>query len=465
MNYHSDTQKNILVVDDTKANLRLLTEILSREGYAVRPVSTSARAIAAAQSKRPDLILLDIIMPDMDGFSICSELKRDSRTQNVPVIFISALTETVDKVKAFSLGGVDFITKPFQTEEVLARVKIHLELEDIRQRLRVRNQELAMLNKLTRQLEDCEKELETYPLIAEAVQELFPDGSGLLARFHEDQQPPEIIIEWGEPLSELDLSFMDQSPTLLSAEEPHHLSGNYELPMDRLGRVVLPVRWKSTLAAAIVFTLGPAVPKDSGVRMLIPNCRRILLKQLVGLYALTLSGLRLRQTLRLESIHDYLTGLYTRRHMESVLHLEWHRAKRKKQSLGIIVFHVDQFKILKDRYGQRAGDLVLTEMGKLVVKYIRKGDIACRTENDEFFIILPETNLECTHQRGVELVEQVRDLRIQFDEHLITWSISAGIAAYTDFDQPVMETAQLAERALLRAIRQGRNQAVIWQPK
>jgi len=136
---------NILVVDDTHDNLRLLSNILTEQGYLVRPVPQGSRAITAAQSKPPDLILLDIMMPDMDGYAVCKALKADKRTRDVPVIFISALNETFDKVKAFSLGGVDYITKPFQPEEVLARVNTHLTIRQLQQELEERNRELARL--------------------------------------------------------------------------------------------------------------------------------------------------------------------------------------------------------------------------------------------------------------------------------------------------------------------------------
>jgi two-component system NtrC family sensor kinase len=118
---------DILVVDDTHDNLRLLTKLLGDHGYYVRPVSDGQKAISAIQDQLPDLILLDIMMPDMDGYAVCEILKSDERTRHIPVIFISSLDETTDKVKAFSVGGVDFITKPIQKEDVLARIRTHLE--------------------------------------------------------------------------------------------------------------------------------------------------------------------------------------------------------------------------------------------------------------------------------------------------------------------------------------------------
>jgi len=123
---------NILIVDDMPANLRLLTQMLTDNSYDARSVLDGAQALATVQLMPPDLILLDIRMPGMNGYEVCQQLKADERTQEIPVLFISALSEADDKVKAFAVGGVDYITKPFQVEEVLARVQTQLTVQRLR---------------------------------------------------------------------------------------------------------------------------------------------------------------------------------------------------------------------------------------------------------------------------------------------------------------------------------------------
>ena len=134
---------NILVVDDTPANLRLLSQMLGGQGYRVRPVPDGPLALAAAQAEPPDLILLDIRMPEMDGYQVCQQLKAGASTRDIPVIFISALDAAQDKVRAFHAGGVDYVTKPFQAAEVLARVETHLALRDLQQQLLAANERMA----------------------------------------------------------------------------------------------------------------------------------------------------------------------------------------------------------------------------------------------------------------------------------------------------------------------------------
>jgi PleD family two-component response regulator len=132
----------ILVVDDNPDNLRLLAGILDEHQYKIRLAPSGERALATIGKEAPDLILLDIMMPNMDGFEVCRQLKADQGTTGIPIIFISALDEILDKVKAFSMGGVDYITKPFKSQEVLARVKTHLTLRRLQRNLEKKNEQL-----------------------------------------------------------------------------------------------------------------------------------------------------------------------------------------------------------------------------------------------------------------------------------------------------------------------------------
>ncbi|MCP4693836.1 MAG: response regulator [Desulfobacterales bacterium] len=133
---------SILVIDDTLDNLRLLDRLLTEVGLRVRPASDARLGLASAQKEPPDLVLLDIKMPVMDGWEVCERLKADKRTRDVPVIFISAMDDAADKVKGLALGGVDYITKPFHEKEVLARVEKHLAIRDLQKRLEAKNARL-----------------------------------------------------------------------------------------------------------------------------------------------------------------------------------------------------------------------------------------------------------------------------------------------------------------------------------
>src|SRR3954468_24631201 len=145
-NRDADHPASILAVDDTPANLQVLAGMLKDRGYRVRPVPGGKLALLAARRDPPDLILLDINMPEMSGYDVCEHLKADDLLKGIPVIFISALNDQLDKVRAFAIGGVDYITKPFQMEELHARVETHLKLRRLQIELEASNARLAEAN-------------------------------------------------------------------------------------------------------------------------------------------------------------------------------------------------------------------------------------------------------------------------------------------------------------------------------
>lgn len=171
------TTDYILAVDDTPASLRLLTDILNGEGYSVRSAINGELALKAATTQPPQLVLLDVNMPGMDGFEVCRQLKQLPSLHDVPVIFVSALSETQDKLKGFDIGGVDYVTKPFQREELLARVRTHIELH------RLRNHLGEMVDERTRSLSESENRLkktllETVSAVAAMVELRDPYTAG-----------------------------------------------------------------------------------------------------------------------------------------------------------------------------------------------------------------------------------------------------------------------------------------------
>ena len=153
---YTPSKESILIVDDTPANLQLLAQMLSEQGYKVRMAQDGTMALMSIQSSPPDLILLDIMMPELNGYEVCSKLKASSFTKDIPIIFISALNEVFDKVKAFEVGGVDYITKPFQAQEVLARVEHQLHIRRLTQQLLEQN---ALLQQEVHRREIAEAEV------------------------------------------------------------------------------------------------------------------------------------------------------------------------------------------------------------------------------------------------------------------------------------------------------------------
>ena len=174
INNSTSSIENILIVDDTPDNLRLLSKTLIAEGYQVRCAVNGSMALLTIKAKLPDLILLDINMPDIDGFEVCRQLKLSDLTKNIPVIFVSALDEVFDKVAAFEAGGVDYICKPFQIPELLARVSNQLKLQDLRRQLLQKNQllEIEICNRIAAEKEIKQLNLELEQRVLERTSQL-----------------------------------------------------------------------------------------------------------------------------------------------------------------------------------------------------------------------------------------------------------------------------------------------------
>lgn len=191
-------QGNILIVDDTPENLQVLSATLSERGYQVRGVIKGKMAIRAARSAQPDLILLDIRMPDMNGYEVCQHLKSDAQTSDIPVIFISALDEVLDKVKAFNIGGVDYITKPFQVEEVLARVEHQLTIRRLQKQLLSQNEQLQQ------EIQERKKAEQAAEAASQAKSEFLANMS------HELRTPLNAILGFTQVMSRDPLLTVDQ---------------------------------------------------------------------------------------------------------------------------------------------------------------------------------------------------------------------------------------------------------------
>ena len=238
-----DYQPKIMAVDDTPANLKLLEEMLRARGCQVRSFSCGRLALAAAATEPPDLILLDINMPEMNGYEVCCQLKADAKLAAIPVIFISALNETMDKVKAFGCGGVDYVTKPFQFAEVYARVETHLKLRWLQRELEKHNTQLDKLVRLkTRQLAEAHDRLSI-------LDKTKSDFLGLIS--HELRTPLNGVFAIGELLmsespsnsanAELAGIFQQSRQRLLGIMEDAFLLTQIEVGMEKFSPRLIPL--------------------------------------------------------------------------------------------------------------------------------------------------------------------------------------------------------------------------------
>ena len=636
-------ENTILIVDDSATNLFILDEYLQGSGFHVITAPNGETAIQQSLEKQPDMILLDVLMPGIDGFETCRRLKQNQQTQDIPIIFMTALTTPEDKIKGFSVGGIDYLTKPLHYPEVLVRVATHIENRKLQQQLKAQNirlerqkallekknthlqqeiyerqevekalrdtlqqievakqewestadslshviiclldrtrhilrlnraiehwglghvqtakgqymhqllhadckspscplkeifegswarlqqdhpleydleddllqrhlnirlhqigsstdlassssfavcvvhdvtnykrveealkqrtRDLSQLNRLSDSLQRCQNEEETYEELVKVCQEVFPRSSGSFNIFTPEDGGFSTVASWGEPPKTIrqfeadDIWVFDHNRTsFFTSSAPEQQAPSIGYAADNKS-VCMSIEHAGEIFGLLAIDFSHCFQNDT------PEARHQHLQAiqpvLIGViehYALSLSNLRLRETLRQESILDPLTQLYNRRHMEISLSREVRRAKRHNTPLGIILLDVDHFKVFNDSYGHEAGDIVLQEMGSLLRRHIRAEDIACRYGGEEFLLILPEATIDGTKQRAEELRVMVKQLRIPYKHNMLNITISLGVAGLPEHGSTGRAIINAADSALYQAKAAGRNRVMI----
>ncbi|MBD1810832.1 EAL domain-containing protein [Microcoleus sp. FACHB-DQ6] len=438
---------NILIVDDLPDNLRLLRDTLRAEGYKVRSAITGALAIRAAQSPSTELILLDIKLPDIDGYEVCRQLKSDERTADIPIIFLSALNETFNKVQGLAAGGVDYIAKPFQVEEVLARVETHLTIGRLQQKLQKQNLRLLIEIEERQRLEEslfAEKELAQVTLesIGDAV--ITTDAQGNVRYFN---PIAERLTGWkahevqGVPLSTVFL--IVDSVTGEPVENPI----NNALLEQRI--VSLP---HNSIMIAHDGTEYPIADSAAPIR----DRKGQIIGAVMVFHDVTESRYLSRQ-LSWEASHDALTGLINRRRFEQHLVDAIASVEDSNQQHALCYLDLDQFKVINDTAGHIAGDELLRQITTLLQKGLPGNDTLARLGGDEFGLLLTQCPLSQATQIAENLKDLVHQFRFIWNGNTFIIGVSIGVVAIDHTTQNLMELLGAADAACYAAKARGRN--------
>ncbi len=439
------TEVTVLVVDDAPENITLLSRILKMGGYHILVADNGAQAIDIARSMLPDIILLDITMPVMDGFEACAQLKEDERTREIPVIFISALDNVEVKAKAFQVGGVDYILQPFEYEEVQARVNTHLVLRRLRVQLEQANQALAArVKELTNSRE----------LLAERERRLSAFVSAL-------PNISFILDEQGRYLEVI------ANETSFLAARPDELVG-------RLTEDVLPPKEAAKILDAIGQTIQTGkiqvieykLPVLSGSERWFEGRIALMEKGDPGKGKVVLMAsditerVQLYQEVQRLANQDGLTGCFNRRHFMELAAQEIQRAMRYKRPLSFLMMDIDHFKDFNDQYGHQIGDQLLCNLVILCQKQLRNVDILGRYGGEEFVVLMPETAGGGAMLASERLREKIEKMKINTPGGSLSITVSMGLAS---LDRGFDETNTLdtliksADKALYAAKDAGRN--------
>ena len=493
---NSETIK-IMVVDDLPDNLRLLQEMLVKQGYNVRFANSGKLAILSLSRFQPDLILLDIMMPDMDGFTVCQQLKANRETENIPVIFMSALDDVTNKVKGFQVGGSDYITKPFIAEEVLARIRYQVSLQALQRQLQYKNQALIEKNKQlqraqyeTKLLLQATWTIEKSHTLEEAISSIldvicqnidwdygegwlpnpekgvleyvpqFQSCSGTLKKFQEQSRLITFVSGEGIPgriwQSHQSEWIEDCSTCLESVYVRTQLAAEVGLK----AVFGIPIIESEKLLAILVFYQTQAVPYQSRIVELV---QAVATQLSSSLQQAQLKEKLQQANLELELLAnlDGLTQIANRRHFDYRLQQEWHRMQRLQLPLSLILCDIDYFKQYNDCYGHLAGDDCLIQVAQMLYQSVsRAADIVARYGGEEFAIVLPYTDTT----GAISVAERIRTRILQqqiphADSHInqiVTVSLGVSSLIPTVSSSP-QSLIQLADEALYQAKQSGRN--------
>ena len=465
-------QGRILVVDDSPDNLRVLSATLSAQGYEVRCAKNGSMALAGAQAATPDLILLDINMPDMNGYEVCQKIKADENTREIPVIFLSAFDDVLDKVKAFKAGGVDYITKPFQAEEVLARIDIQLNLQLARAEIQKLNADLEQrVQQRTIQLDTTNQQLQRE--IAERQQ--------VEARLQESEDRLESILNslddvvWSTSVNGLNLLYINpaaekvyghsvseffNNPNLwlnvIHPEDSSKISKLFESLLERGSldmeyRILRPdgeVRWIRDRSRVIYDPNGVAVRVDGIISDITGQ------KQVEG-------------QLIHDALHDSLTGLPNRAlFMDRVEIALFHAKRRTDYSFAVLFIDLDRFKIINDSLGHLVGDRLLIAIAGLLKGCVRDVDSVARLGGDEFTILLDDIKDVSDAIAIAERIQAKLLSSVDLDGHSAFTSASIGIALNFAADyESGTDLLRDADIAMYRAKENGKARYEVFEHK
>ena len=446
----------ILVVDDIDANVRLLEAKLQAEYYHVITATDGSTALALAAAEKPDIVLLDVMMPGMDGFQVCRRLKDDPETRHIPVVLVTALDGRADRIQGLEAGADEFLTKPIDDVMLFARVRsltrLKLVIDELRQR---------------------EASGRRMGVIAAAASRLGGTGGRVLVVDDNERQSQRISAELAiehRPVVE-----SDPEKALLTARGPVDL-----IVVNTLARTFDGLRFaaqiRSDEATRHLPMLGVVDPDERPrlVKALEIGINDILSRpidpqELAARVRTQIKRKRYTDFLRdnldhsLElAVTDQLTGLHNRRYMSGQLGALVTRAARGGDPVSALMIDIDHFKKINDSFGHDIGDEVLREFAVRLASNVRAVDLPVRYGGEEFTVIMPDTKIEDAQR----IAERIRlhvagsPFRVSNGDELLMVTISIGVAATVGPDDTAEALIKRADEAVYEAKAAGRNMVI-----
>ncbi|MEM8616676.1 MAG: PleD family two-component system response regulator [Pseudomonadota bacterium] len=447
----------ILVVDDIQANRRLMQATLQAKYFQVTVAASGQEALDLAVKTQPHIILLDVMMPGMDGFEVCQRLKADERTRHIPVVMLTALTDAKERIKGLQAGADDFLLKPVDSFALISRLETLLRYTAVASELRKRQGPYAPMA-LTPDEEAELKRTGNILIIDRRSDSAARLASSLRAAGH-------YAVSWQDFKSGGAPQLRNTDLIILALSDQGH---------DSL-KLLAHLRALETQKEVSILATYAEDDHGRAHRALKIGAGDVICQPIIAEELIARVNTQLRKTIYIDilrqrvdrgmqlSIIDPLTGLYNRRQMISELQRWMRRASgTNAQALSVIALDVDYFKRINDAYGHQAGDAVLVQIAERLRLNVRPKDIVCRQGGEEFLIIMPETD-GAKAALGAERIRQAISavpFTVTSANDPVSVTVSAGVGVSITGEETVADVLERADQALYRAKREGRNRVI-----
>jgi two-component system, cell cycle response regulator len=449
----------ILVVDDIPANVKLLEARLVAEYFEVLTVDNGPGALAICEQNQVDLILLDIMMPGMDGFEVCERIKANPRIAHIPVVMVTALDQATDRVRGLKAGADDFLTKPVNDLQLISRVKSLLRLKTLSDELRARAETARNIG-----IDDALRLGESRP--EEGAQVLLVDGRA---------NSQERLVKALKPIAEV-VAISDPQAALFEAAERSFelvvVNSNFE-DYDPL-RLCSQLRSLERTRFLPVLLITEQGADDMTVRALELGVNDYIVRpvdpnEFVARCLTQIRRKRYNDRLRASVQHtielaviDALTGLNNRRYLDNHLSALFKRSMARGRPLSMLITDIDRFKAVNDTYGHDAGDQVLREFAARIRSTVRGADLACRYGGEEFVVVMPDTSADVAAGIAERLRTAVETIPFTLKEtgQVLHITASFGISSRIEAVKSADQLFKQADEALYAAKSSGRNKVV-----
>lgn len=449
----------ILVVDDVPANVKLLEAKLSAEYYRVLTARDGYEALSAARDHKPDLILLDVMMPGLDGFETCKMMKEDPQISHIPVVMVTALSDQADRVRGLEVGADDFLTKPINDVALFARVRSLVRIKVLLDELRLRDKTQVQMG--------IAPAGGTFLADVSGAKVLLIDDDPLQAKQIASKLSEHYTLEWVQEISEAAEKASQGNydailvSALLTGEDGIRLASQLKSVEDiRHVPILLLVDEDDTPTMLKVLEMGfndylrvPVDKNEVTARVRTQIRRKRYQDALRANY---------RQSISM-AITDGLTGLYNRHYLNTHLENMARQAHEAQRPLSAMMMDMDHFKTVNDEHGHDMGDAVLKQLAEIVIKSSRSADLVARYGGEEFVVLMPETEIDAARDVAERLRRKVEETAFQIMGGTLNRTISIGVAML-DLMNPEEDGAAMlkrADEALYVAKNGGRNKVEV----